>query len=47
MIKKKNLLNYCGLHGADDKSRGGSFWKNIWIISYRKCRQAERMKHCE
>lgn len=23
MIKKKNLLNYCGLLGADDKSRGG------------------------
>lgn len=22
MIKKKNLLNYYGLHGADDKSRG-------------------------
>ena len=21
MVKKKNLLNYCGLLGADDKSR--------------------------
>ena len=25
MIKKKNLLNYCGLLGADDKASGRTY----------------------